>query len=267
MVDNYSKKDMLELLLENNLSEFIDLKNGESSFMSNSFSDIASLCSTLPEEIKEYEWSDNDEKEVEQFRGDKVLFIVEDFCSPEDIIVAKEKAGEDITILGYPLNGKFNPIVKRGDINIAITAGCRNKDVAWDFAMSFFSHENQEIISQKSNNYIPATKEAFNNKVEKAQVVEYYKNEGGDIIEIPHRWIKGPGWEIKVNAAKKNEVEEFENLVNEAKSYDTYYDEEVMKIILEEMDAYFKDKKTIYEIEEIIQSRVSMYIQENIALE
>ena len=263
IIDNLSRKDMLELLLENSLSEFIDLENGESHFESESFSEIIKLCNTLPEDIKEYEWSDNDEKEIEQFREDKVLFISEDFCTPEDLKVAKEKAGEDIVVIGFPMNGECNPIVKTADINIAITSGCNNKEEAWTFAKGCLLSENQEISSLKKNSYIPIAKEAYNLMIKKAQEVEYYKDDNDNMVELPHRWIKGSGWEIKVNAVEKTEVDEFNEIIKNSKSNYNYYDEEIMKIILEETEAYFEQKKSLADVEKIIQSRVSIFIHEN----
>ena len=59
------------------------------------------------------------------------------------------------------------------------------------------------------------------------------------------------------------EIEEFRNLIDSTISYDSY-DEQILNIIMEEAAPFFQGQKSVDEVAGIIQSKVSIYISENL---
>lgn len=68
--------------------------------------------------------------------------------------------------------------------------------------------------------------------------------------------------EIQSKPLTQNEVDKYKDLINSTNRR-IFYNESITNIILEEAQSYFAGDKNVDEASEIIQSRVTTYINEN----
>ena len=107
----------------------------------------------------------------------------------------------------------------------------------------------------------PVSEKAFDALIEKAKENPYYIDENGEKHEISSS-IGVDGITVEVKALSDSEAEQLSRLV---KTVSTTYspDNDIFNIIEEEASAYYEGQKSIEEVANIIQSRVSIYLSEN----
>ena len=108
---------------------------------------------------------------------------------------------------------------------------------------------------------MPVSQKAFNAVLEKAQENPFYIDENGEKHEMSS-YMSMNDIEVEIKAISAAEAKQFEDLV---KSITTLYeeDEAICSIISEEAEAFYAGQKSVEEVANIIQSRVSLYISEN----
>ena len=90
---------------------------------------------------------------------------------------------------------------------------------------------------------------------------KYYTDENGDKQEeIEYYWIGDQ--EVKLPNLTKEDVQFVENFVYSLSEPMTY-NANVNNIIMEEASAFFSGQKSAEEVANIIQSRLSIYVNEN----
>ncbi len=71
----------------------------------------------------------------------------------------------------------------------------------------------------------------------------------------------GPGGEINIKPATEKEVAAMEKMLEQVNRYDGA-DRQILKIILEEAESFFRGRKPAEEAAGLIQNRVSTYLKE-----
>ena len=108
---------------------------------------------------------------------------------------------------------------------------------------------------------MPTQKKYFDEMAQNATQRPFYLNENGSKEEYDdYFWMNGE--QIKLDPLSQEQVDEIVNLICSIdKCY--YYNENVMNIINEEMDAFYTDQKSAQEVAKTIQNRVQLYVNEN----
>jgi hypothetical protein len=88
-----------------------------------------------------------------------------------------------------------------------------------------------------------------------------YTDENGKEIEQSKMSYVYDDLEIEIYAATGEEVEAYKKIVESATTLATY-DQQIMLIVEEEMEAFWDNKKTAEEVAGIIQSRAEIYVNE-----
>ena len=89
----------------------------------------------------------------------------------------------------------------------------------------------------------------------------YYIDENGEKQEYEDT-IYLNGEDIVIPNLSQEQADEFVSFV-ESVSKRSYYNEDVMNIIMEESDAFFQGQKSAQDVAAIIQSRVQIFVNEN----
>lgn len=263
--DCEDKSIMLSNFLSNGLGDFVDWKSGECKFDSQEFKDILEICNGA-------KW--NEEKELDEdiifeqvenldkrLMEGKVLLSVDSGVSLENIQLNRQRFGEDITYIGFPnKERKGSYFVFPQQYGICTKSDV--KDEAWEFLCLVMSEEYQ--IDMKYLNYymMPTNQDCFNWKVKAKMATQPYIDEFGNEIEpIEIQRRNNGATEIKTGPVSQKDVDIFVDLMNHT-SKKVMFDEDLMDIITEEAQVYFKGEKSLDKTAEIIQKRISTYVNE-----
>ena len=108
----------------------------------------------------------------------------------------------------------------------------------------------------------PTNQKAFDRVVKQAMEKQMGKDEDGNEIEVSHgSWWVDDGIEVQMYAATQEDVDMIMELIN---NMDTAvsFDQDIFDIISEEVQAFFEGQKTAQDVAGIIQSRVTIYVNE-----
>ncbi len=253
IIDSMSQMEFVFFMLQGSLDKFIDWENGECYFDSDEFVEIVNLSKKFP---KKSDWDIFNNETVDKFRQDKILLYSCELYEIGEYQVTKAILGDEIVALGYP--GANGGLIQTSSNLLAISEKSPNKEIAWNFVRSMISKEYQ-------SNYIyyniPIHKDAFEKQMESAMEKEYYVNENGKEVEISKTTYCYEDLEIELFAATKEEAAEYKKVIEGATTLATY-DQQIMIIVEEELEAFWDNKKTAEEVSGIIQSRVKIYVNE-----
>jgi ABC-type glycerol-3-phosphate transport system substrate-binding protein len=141
---------------------------------------------------------------------------------------------------------------------LAISKNSANQEIAWEFVKSMISKEYQTNYIYYS---IPIHKSAFEKHMESAMEKELYVDEEGNEVETAKMIYGYDDIEVEIYAARKEQVEEYRKIVEGATTLATY-DQQIMLMVEEEIEAFFDNKKSAEEVAKIVQSRVKIYVNE-----
>lgn len=238
---NYQSEVMYQMVY-NNMSSFVDYENGECYFDSDMFKAILEYAKEQPEEMV---WDESVSLPV-SLAADEVIFYYTNISQMPDWQFNKFVFGEDITMLGYGSEGDGLKLMTQGSA-LTITEACEYKDVAWDFLKTFVSEEAQ------TTDYlwgIPVTQTGLDNFIYEAQHMDGEHGYSWDDVSV------------NITNATDEEVAEFLAIFEKADEVNSQ-DTAITAIIEEEVAPYFQGQKSVDEVADIIQSRIDIYLKEN----
>ena len=170
--------------------------------------------------------------------------------------------GEDVSYIGFPTeSGKGSYI----DVNtsFAMSAKSANKEGAWQFLRFFLSEDYQK---NEDNEYgysygLSVLKSEVRKVVDQTMERPYWIDFDGskqyydDTIYINDQ-------EIIVNPFTQAQADALFNFLCSVNA-PSYYDEKVMEIVSEEVEAFFAGSKSAADVADMIQNRVQLYVNEN----
>lgn len=256
LTDYMTKSYWLNMALQGTMDKFIDWETGECSFDSEDFIAVLEMANKFPED---YNYESDTMSTPEKIQSGKILLYNDSYTDITGYQVSKAICDEDITAVGYPGVGGNGSLIQNMGSLFAISDQSDNKEGAWEFVKYMISEDYQKSYI---NWYNPIHKEAFEEQLEDATRVETYKNENGEEVEAPKMTYGWENFEISVYHATEEDVAEYRALVEGATELASY-DEEIMTMIEEEVEAFFKGQKTAKDVATIIQGRVKIYVNEN----
>ncbi len=232
---------------------YIDWQNKSCNFNSDSFIEFLKFSKGMTVEYPDNVWEDYKDT---LYLTDDALFYISSVSTFDDFKYYKRGLFQtDISFVGYPNDmGVNNTIIYPGK-RITISAQSRYKDACWDFIKTFLSEEYQDEVYN-----FPIRKSSFEKKADETTHRPYYMDEGKK-VEYDETYYIG-GQDIKVEPFSKEEILEYTNFIKSLKLVNNY-NANVNNIIYEEASAFFSGQKTAEEVADIIQSRLSIYVNEN----
>lgn len=249
-----TKEWMLQSLCYICLGDYVDWQTGKCSFDSDDFIKLLEFANTFP---AEYEWSEDQPELPDLIMDGKVLLNTYYASDMGELQMYKAMFGGEIVFKGFPSPTR-NGHVLNISTGLAMSSKCSDKEGAWEFMRMLMSREYQESDNMWS---FPTNKYALEAKMEKAMEKDTYIDENGEEVEASKG---GYGWGnlmVDIYASTQEEVDMIMELINSAENVATY-DSAMMEIILEEAQAYFSGSKTARDVAALIQSRVSIYVNE-----
>lgn len=253
----YDQDSLLSTALSFVGNEYVDLKDKKSTFDSDSFQSILGLVKDCPKNISDDQYSEDSST---FYRSGKSLFYISDLTSFGDYqTITQGMFGDTVTFTGFPTETNSGTVI-RPQMRMAISASTKEKDACWQFLKYFLTDDFQ---SKVEDNYVcwPVSVKAIDALGEEAKKNPTYEDENGNQVEYPNEYYLGTET-IELKPLTDAEVEDVKNILKSA-SAPLYYDSNVEKIISEETGAYFEGQKTVQEVTDVIQNRVTTYIKEN----
>ncbi|MGN1305946.1 MAG: ABC transporter substrate-binding protein [Oscillospiraceae bacterium] len=242
-----------------NIGQYVNYETGECSFNTDSFKKALEYAKTLPAEI-DYDSLYQDEsywmKRESAYRDgstilkDEYIYGFRTFKQDEEGYF-----GEPVTMIGIP-SDNGNGSMFQINTSLAIMAKAKNPDGAWEFIKTLLTDEAQENMGE-----LPIKLSALDKLAEKAKERPYWENEKGEKEYYDEQvWIGEQQFVITPNTDEDNQ-----RMMDFIKSINTVYeyDSDLLKIIDEEVQAYFSGQKSVDEVADIIQNRASTYISES----
>jgi len=239
-------------------SDFIDYSTGKCNFNSEGFIALLKMMKNFPAYEDLMNSDDYDYEKYESYYRENKAILLECSFYDYDYYQATKKGyfGKDIVFNGFPGDNCGKSFIDPR-MQIAMSSSCKNKDVAWQFLKSFLSDEYQSKLDYG----FPVSEDAFNALEKKAQEKPYYIDEKGEKHETSSSWSIG-GLEVEITELSPEETNEFATFIRSIDEVSTR-DSKINDIIDEEAGAFYSGQKTAEEVADIIQSRVSIYLSEN----
>ena len=139
-----------------------------------------------------------------------------------------------------------------------MTSSCKSKDAAWQFMRILLTEDYQDNLSWG----YPISQKAFDKKLAEAMKQEYTTDENGKQIPVSHGGMSmGDGLQVEFYAITQEEADQIKALINSV-DHTVVNDQSLTHIITEESAFFFSGEKTADQVADIIQSRMTIYVNE-----
>ncbi len=238
MVKEYA---VAELLMYS-YSDYVDEQNAECYFNSEEFIKCLEFANSFPENI-DY---DNYDEWGEIMKGNIKLspIYVMDF---NEVSLYSQLYGEDLAFVGFPSQNGGKCLVSSGSA-YAISEMSAHKDGAWEFIKGLLEYDYQSTM----RNGFPILKAALDDRIKSEKAIPKDESHGGS---------SNGKTMVTIYPASDHDIDAVGELIKSVNGA-LYIDENIYKIVNEEVQAYFKGSKDVKTVADIIQSRVKIYLQE-----
>lgn len=273
--DSDTKEYMLNNVMAMQMDNFVDWSTGECYFESEEFIALLEFCNSFP---LKYDWSrvDYDDYESDNARiaAGKQMLASDYLTDFQTIQVDKFIFGGEVSFVGFPREdgGVGSSFVVNG--GLAMSTSCKDKEGAWAFLRQTIlpqSEEDSERFYFEGWGF-PVNKRDFDRMAQQAMTPEYMLDENGEPMLDENGepmeysqggWGWGDGTYFEAYSTSQEEYDQFMALYEAIDSLYTY-DESIYSIVLEVAQRYFNDDITVEMAADQIQSRVKIYVNENL---
>lgn len=265
LFDMMEKSSIMYYIMSFNQDAFVDWTKRECSFDSQEFKDILNFVNSFPDEV---DWESRQASTPTRIQNGQVLLEQAYLYDFNEIQMYYEIFGGEISCVGYPtVDGSAGTAISPEGSMLAISSKSRKQDAAWEFLESYLTKD-----SAYYSWGFPIQKSKLDAMAEEAVEVRYITDgdgnpvldENGEPIEEGTGGGIGyeDGWSYTYRRATQEEVDLIYSLIDIARPVSDN-NSQVMQIITEEAEGFYKGQKSADEVAKIIQSRVSLYVSEN----
>ncbi len=252
------KSDLFHYLFRMSIEDYVNWETGQCTFTGEEFRDALEFINSFPDETSNL-YSDNEEMNREATKrlqqGLQMLSMV-DISRPSDmqILDAYYGQGGHIALIGYPVaEGKVGSSFWISGPRLAMSSTCSNKEAAWEFIRGLLlpDYRDTDGIQKARTVDLPVNRADY----ELLKQLDVVKGRKGESVSYSY------GTMLKYRKTTVEELERFENFVRQIDRIDLY-DNEIYDIAQETVTPYFTGDKTLDETVELLQNRVSLYVNE-----
>lgn len=252
-----NKTEVLESLMRACANDYIDWNKGECRFNGESFKSLLEIAGRGNDEETDYDSMNY----IDDIRSGNVL--LDDFLclTPSDMQISKKVFDCDVTLIGYPCEDKKGSYFDLYN-KIGIYSQSKVKDGAWEFLRTLMTKDYQLSDEYYYWGFCPTNIDAFESYMKTQTATEPYTDEYGRSITPNYMNAFSEGdVQIDYSPLSPDEEKLYRDLVNTTTKI-RGDNEEVVNIICEEAGAYFAGQKSLDETADIIQNRVTNYVNE-----
>ena len=264
-VGEVTKEEVMRYLMMFNQDAFIDWETGECRFDSAQFREVLEFANRFPDTLETVPGEDSLPRKTHDGR---VLFAIYNMGSLGAFQYFEGLFGETAAFVGFPTgDGKGGTLLYPRNA-FGITAMSQCKEGAWEFIESILGPgqtgrmEPEQVYREYSyyDDAFPSLKRSLD------IIAEYAIEDDRIWAEEGHSFggrIYDDGWFMEFHAVTREEIDAVLALVKDAKPFRSAEGDEIIKIIGEEAPAFYSGQKSLEDVAEVIQSRVRIYVNEN----
>ncbi len=258
-----SRSSIFNYCIYNNIDEFIDWESGKCFFDSEDFIRTLEFAAKYPEEY-DYQ-ADREEGISSRIRSDKVLLLDSSISSVQEFQMLTGMFGEKVSFLGYPNSERKGNLVQATGGCMGLSSKSKHKEGAWEFMQRLLSEEYQDsMLSEHGNSFgFPVKKSTLEKQFELDMTPDYFEDEDGNKTENAKTSWGWDDFQMDIMAATQEEVDAVRSLIESAEKVSGSVDEQLVNIITEESEPFFKGQKSAADVAGIIQNRIQIYVNEN----
>ncbi len=263
-----TRDDALNFLLYLQMADYVDWSTGACSFDSESFRNLLSFVHDFP---TTFDWGADAtpqelDSDLRMLQGLQLMKQCNLSCFEDVQINTAGLGGAACTFVGYPTEEGVGSMFAQIGNAFAISSSCQEKEAAWAFVRQFFLPAYQE---QLSGSVFPTNLGVYEEMKQAAQHTGYKRNPDGSFaldadgnrIEDDRGSVAVAGTTVKLRAATAEEIALVEELTAATTRVLTT-DDSLKEILLSSAEAYFADQRSVEETVRQIQSRASLYVNE-----
>ena len=256
--DGITREEMMRYLMMFNEEAFVDWSTGECRFDSEDFKKALEFVKQFPDAIDASR--EEEESLPTKIQNGKVMFAIADINGFKNLQPYEEMFRGNAACIGFPsTDGTRGNLLITGDA-FAIAARSQHKEGAWMFIENELTRGNESCYPGVSllPTDLPTLKEALDVVVDNGME----RDSQIPIDRFPKKKYSD-GWIFTYHPTTREEVNAILDLVKEARPALIAGDDEIIMIIHEEAQAYYSGQKSVDDVVNIIQNRVSLYVSEN----
>ena len=255
-----SNSSVLNMICTANYEDSIDWNTGKCSFASDEFIKLLEYANTYPKD-EDINWDEDYESLPTQIRNGKVIFADIYSLGMEEIELYNEMFQDDISFIGYPSDKSAGASASM-NMDLGIYAKSKNVDGAWEFLKTFLTKDYTCNNSSIYYSGFPLRKDALEYQIKRYSATEKYTDEYGNEIE-PYQSSWGyDDLDVEIGPLSEDQVNKLREVIASVDHLYVYNDD-IMTIIADETGAYFSGQKSAKDVADIVQNRVSNYVNEN----
>ncbi|WP_300774411.1 hypothetical protein [uncultured Acetatifactor sp.] len=264
-VGEVTKEEVMRYLMMFNQDAFIDWETGECRFDSAQFREVLEFANRFPDILETVPGEDSLPRKTHDGR---VLFAIYNMGSLGAFQYFEGLFGETAAFVGFPTgDGKGGTLLYPRNA-FGITAMSQCKEGAWEFIESILEPgQTERMEPEQVYREYSYYDDAFPSLKRSLDIIAEYAIEDDRIwAEEGHSFggrIYDDGWFMEFHAVTREEIDAVLALVKDAKPFRSAEGDEIIKIIGEEAPAFYSGQKSLEDVAEVIQSRVRIYVNEN----
>ena len=255
----FTKSLIINYIINNCGSDFIDVSTGKCKFDSEEFIKILEFANNYPHEVDSSIYDDDSfwAGYDSQYREKRtVVMPIAIYIFSDMIHYLNGYFDGDCTFVGYPNENSNGSSIMLQD-SYVISAQSPYIDGAWEFLRYYLTDEYQKDLRWG----LPVNKEYFLEYAQEATKRNFYIDEDGNKIEEDYIFNMN-GESFVIEPLSQEQVDDLVSFI-ESVNRPYYYNNEVLKIVIEETSFFFSGQKDAKDVAGIIQNRVQLYVNEH----
>jgi hypothetical protein len=262
-----SRDEVLTVLVDLDMNDFVDWTTGKCSFDSQEFVDLLIFANSFRPDLKwaDYDWFENDTAPVRIAQGRQMLLrsMISDV---DDVLYYDFMFGGESSYIGWPTNSGVGNMLSLDDHAYAMSASCADKEAGWEFLRALLLDDYQETVYS-----LPVMRRVFDERLAKAMEVNYQKddngnyvlNESGEKVPIPRvSYSTGDGASQDFYALTQEQADKLLELIGTTERV-MEENNGILAIVRQGAAAYFARQKRPQEVARLVQSRINIYVNEH----
>lgn len=251
-----SQKMIVIMNLQTQMDHYIDWESGTVSFNTPDFLELIEFAGAYKSP-----YYDANKPTSEKIKDDSVLLYNRPLTDMESYLYTKEIFNNDISFKGYPTESGNAWYGLYNYEDFALRADSQCKEGAWSFLEYMILKQETDKPSRTAS--FPILKRALEDMFERSSEQAWHLDENGREVLNPITERSDGGASIKIYPATQEDVDQVRKLIDGVK-YVTRSGSYAESIVLEELDSYFSEQKTADETVQMIQSRIDLYVKEQL---
>lgn len=253
-----TREEFLSSCVSINSDDYIDRAKGRVYFDTDEFKSVLTYSKSLPEGNDDYYNNIDYNSQSSLWRTDKAVLYYADIYSLE---MYNQIVGgyfdEPVTFVGFPCKEGNGGGISYYN-SVALSSKCSEPEVAWNFIKRYYTEEYQSTIEWG----IPASMKQFDKLLAKQMERPYWENPETGEKEYHDNYFWMGETSITIDPLTQEQADAIKNYIMGLSKCVNYMDEDLSDIISEEAAPFYEGQKTVDEVTPIIQSRISIYVNE-----